>query len=229
MIVKKILITGAKGEVGQVLTKKLKPDFEIVEMDLPEGDLRDYELLKEKTSDVDVIIHLAMDPEVGFMNELMNPDDFLIAFNIYKVAKKSKVPRVIMFSSIHADDYAGWKPGDEPKTVDTVPSPDSPYGAYKVYMETLGRYYSKQGLEVLCIRLGGVNVSDDPNLDEENYQSVYLSHGDLVGLMKKAVEIEKIPNNYELMYAVSDNEPLIHNFSNSIGWIPKEGTKKQEK
>lgn len=65
-------------------------------------------------------------------------------------------------------------------------------------------------------------------MDEKNYESVYISHNDLANLITKALEIQKIPNGYELMYAVSDNEPQIHNFKNSLGWTPKEGTKRKK-
>lgn len=144
---KKIVITGSKGEVGRVLVNKLGSTHEIVEMDLPEGDLRDYKLLREKTKNVAAIIHLAMDPKVGFMNELMNPNDFLIAYNVYKIAKENIIPRVIMFSSIHADDYADWKPGDKPKTTDTIPIPDSPYGLIRFIWKRLEDTMPNRGLK----------------------------------------------------------------------------------
>jgi uronate dehydrogenase len=224
---KKVVITGANGAVGQVLQKYLKGKYEIIGLDLPTGDITNYESFKASTVGADALIHLALDPNVGFLNDLMNPTDMLMAYNVYKVCLENKIPRVIMFSSIHADDYTDWRPGMETKKVDTIPSPDSPYGALKVYVEALGRYYAKKGLEVICIRLGGVNVENDPNKEEENYRSVYLNNEDLADLIQKCIDNPKIENNYELLYAVSNNKPQIHNFTNNLGWVPKNGTENE--
>jgi nucleoside-diphosphate-sugar epimerase len=218
-IMKKILITGIKGCIGPVLKKNLSRTYDITGFDIPENDVSDFKKMKELIVGYDAIIHLAMDPKVGFMDENFNKDDFTMVYNVYQIAKENKIPRVIMFSSIHADDYMDWD-GKILKTVDTIPWPDSPYGAYKIYMEGLGRYYSKKGVEVICIRLGGVTPDDRIDINENGFEKVYLSHKDLLSMVKTCVEIDKVPNNYALFYAISNNKGRIHDTTNSIGWKP---------
>ncbi len=214
---KKLLITGHKGVVGKVLLANLKSEYEITGFDIPENDVTDIDMLRSEVKGFDAIIHLAMDPAVGFMNENYNPDDLTMVYNIYKVAKEKKIPRVIMFSSIHADEYK--LHSSELKATNTLPSPDSPYGAYKVYMEALGRFYAKKGLEVIIVRLGGV-TSDDSMEDEAGFNRVYLSHNDLVNMVRQMIEINRVKDNYELFYGVSNNTRKIHDNSNNIGWNP---------
>ncbi len=218
---KKILITGHKGVVGQVLLAHLKSEYEITGFDIPEKDVTDMDMLKIQVKGFDAIIHLAMDPVVGFMNENYNPGDLTMVYNIYKVATDNKIPRVIMFSSIHADEYK--LDSSVLKTTHTIPSPDSPYGAYKVYMEALGRFYAKKGLEVIIVRLGGV-TKDDSMEEEEGFEKVYLSHKDLVSMVRQMIEVAEIKGNYELFYGVSNNQRRVHDNSNNIGWIPTTST-----
>jgi len=216
---KKILITGIKGCVGTILKNNLSHTYDITGLDIPENDVSDFNKMKLLIKGYDAIIHLAMDPNVGFKDENFNKDDFAMVYNMYQIAKENKIPRVIMFSSIHADDYTNFK-GKGLKTVDNIPTPDSPYGAYKVYMEGLGRYYAKKGKEVICIRLGGVTTDDKLALDEEDFEKVYLSHQDLLNLVKTCIKCKNIPDNYDLFNAVSDNKNRIHDTSNKIGWKP---------
>lgn len=215
---KRVVITGSRGLIGSILTNALT-EYEVIGLDLPEVDAKNFNQLKEKTVGADVLIHLAYSGHE--IDETDTLDDLLMTNNVYKVAFENQIKRVIMASSVHADQYDDWKEGDELKTADTMPSPNNPYGVYKVHMETLGRFYAKKGIEVICIRFGGVNREDSPDLDEPHYKSIYLSHEDLINLTKQAIEVEKISNNYELLYAVSDNTPRIHSTKNSIGWEPE--------
>jgi len=97
-----------------------------------------------------------------------------MAYNIYELSLKFKIPRVVMMSSIHVDDYQNMNQvGLINIYHDCIP--DSPYGASKIFIEKLGQYYSqKYNLEVLCPRIGGVNLSDSPTQypDEKYYDRI---------------------------------------------------------
>lgn len=105
--------------------------------------------------------------------------------------------------------------------------PDTPYGATKIYIESLGKYFArKYKIEVICIRFGGINSKDEIIYREDpNYDKVWLSSRDCVNLIKKCIEAKKKPSNFLILYGVSDNINRIHNISNPFGWKPKDGCK----
>mgnify|MGYP001607368587 CR=1 FL=1 len=221
----RIAITGSSGTIGMVLREGLSQDYDITEIDLPKVDARDYRQLLNAVQNSRAIIHLAWNSKTeNFRNGNIDPDNFLMAFNVYKAAREAKVPSVIMASSIHAHAFYGWKTPPL-MSVDMIPVPDSPYGADKVFIESLGRYFASKGLGVVAVRFGGVNPGNAPPSTEEypsEERAAWLSHNDCVSLIKKIIGAEEIPNNFVLMYAVSDNERRIHDISNPFGWIPQE-------
>lgn len=219
---KKVAITGASGTIGTVLRKGLT-DYDITAMDLPEIDVRNYEKLLEVFPRHDSIIHLAWDAKTeNFRSGKINLDNTLMTCSVYRAAIETKVPRVIMASSVHADNFYNWK-GPELMSPDKLPIPDSPYGANKVFMEALGRYYAARGLEVVCIRFGGVNPEDKPPLNDYYESLIWLSHKDCVKLVRKCIDAETIPNNFLVIYGVSNNKNRVHDYSNPLGWVPEDG------
>lgn len=218
---KRIAITGANGRIGDVLRKGLC-DYNIASLDLPEVDVRDYKKLLRIFPKHDVVIHLAWDLRTeNFNTGKINPDNMLMTYNVYKAAIESKVPRVIMASSVHADNFYEWK-GRGLMTVDKTPVPDSPYGADKIFMEALGRYYASKGLEVICIRFGGVHKDNKPDIKDAYEKRLWLSHHDCVELVRKCIEAKTIPNKFLLLYGVSNNKNRLHDYSNPLGWIPRD-------
>lgn len=218
---KRVAITGAKGVIGRVLTKGLS-DYKLTFLDLPEVDVRKYEKLLKILPGHDAVIHLAWDTKTeNFRSGRINSDNKLMIRNVYKAAIETKVPRVIMPSSVHADNFYDWK-GPGLISPNRKPIPDSPYGKSKIYMEKLGRDYAKKGLEVICIRFGWVNLENKPYSNNHHENLVWLSNGDCVGLVKKCIEAKNIPNNFLIIYGVSNNKNRIHDYSNLLGWRPKD-------
>jgi len=209
---KKVVITGAKGTIGTVLMKGLT-GYEITPIDLPEVDVRDYGRLLKIFPGQDIIIHLAW--------QTNRSDNVVMFSNVYRAAIEANVPRVIMASSVHADNFYDWK-GPGLLTPDRTAVPNSPYGASKVDMEALGKYYSQHGLEVVCIRFGGVNPEDTVDVEEEGFKKVWLSHRDGVELVKICIDAESIHNNFVVIYGVSNNTYRVHDYSNPLGWVPKD-------
>jgi len=218
---KKIVITGSNGVIGSILRGHLQ-EYKITPMDLPEVDVREYDKLLQIFPGHDGIIHLAWDKKTeNFRSGKINPDNSSMTCNVYRAAVETGVPRVIMASSVHADSYSKWE-GPGLLKPDRIPVPDSPYGASKLFMEALGRHYAQDyGLEVVCIRFGGINLRDRVNPENKD-SKVWLSQRDCVSLIKKCLEVSQIPNNYEIIYAISKNSNRTHDYSNSLGWEPKD-------
>ena len=220
---RKILITGFKGTIGTIICNQLQ-GYDIVHFDLPEHNARDYQDVLASAKGCDMIIHLGWDTKVeNWKTGNINPENALMTFNVYKVALEVGVPRVIMASSVHADDYSGWKEGEPLIKPDTVPTPDSPYGASKVFMEALGRYYARQGLQVVCIRFMGLNADNKKSQTDPDASKKWFSHNDCGTLIKAIIEAPLVPNNFVVMYGVSNNPGRMHDTSNPFGWEPKEG------
>ena len=215
---KKIVITGTKGTIGTVLSKGLR-DYEILPIDLPKVDVRNYSQLSKAIKGSDTIIHLAWSTRKENLNsDSVDTDNTAMFQNIYRAALEYKVKRVIMASSVHADTFSNMN-NRRLLRIDRDPQPDSPYGAHKIFMEKLGSWYATKGLEVICIRFGGVfplNAAYDGDLPITG-----LSHPDCIELIKMCLEAKTIPNNYVILYGISENTKRIHDYSNPFGWKPK--------
>ncbi len=212
---RKILITGSKGQIGSVLLGGLR-NYILVEADLPETDVRDYATLLKKCKGIDAIIHLAWDTNENHRSKTYNPDNSLMFLNVYKASLELGIKRVIMASSVHADEYVANSTAR--LYVNQNPKPNSPYGAHKIFMEKMGYWYSQQGLEIICIRFGGVC-----GLNRKPWNSLKiegLAHADCLDLIEKCLSIKTVPQNYMVLYGVSNNKLGVHDFSNPLGWKP---------
>jgi nucleoside-diphosphate-sugar epimerase len=220
---KRVLIIGSDGAIGSVLRKGLNHDT--TDFDLPHFNAKEYTHLYEKAQGHDAVVHLAWDFERdGWLAENLNPNNTLISYNVYQAAVDAGVKRVVVASSVHADKFAGRDPTLGLLKPYDLPTPDSPYGAGKVLMEALGRYYADaRGLEVVCLRLGGVNREDKAPSSPPSERQVWLSQRDCVSLVHACLDAEVVPNNYAIVYGVSNNKDRLHDLSNPFGWQPQDG------
>ncbi len=235
---KKILITGANGYIGKILSEYLEnKGYETTKLDLPKGDVRVYDIIKNRSKNHYAIIHLAWNTiKDNYLSGDIDPDNYLMIKNVYDAAIENKIRKVIVASSIHADSPFDMKEGEylDPYR---LPIPDSPYGAGKCFMEILGRYYAyHKGLEVVSVRIGGVSENTKENKERQktfpcykkpktiNHDAVWISPEDLCNLFYKIIiHNDKINNNFAIIYAVGNNKNRIHSIENPFGWKPKEG------
>src|SRR3990167_3645473 len=96
--------------------------------------------------------------------------------------------------------HLAWKPG--------LIYEDGIYDSTKVYVEEIGKYYAHyRDIEVVSIRLGGVNKEDlIDGRDEEHYNAIYLSHKDLLCLFTKIINHSEMLHNFTVLYAVSGKQ-----------------------
>lgn len=236
----RILITGAGGKVGTGLWKELKREHDIVSVDISEDVLdrsfyrqldiaTDYQGLRDAVSGCDAVVHLAWDTAENLQSDEVVPENKKMAENVYRACEEVEVPKLVVASSIHA---AGWKIKEEPyrsialgeKNLSEVEkvsrfevSPDSPYGASKVYIEALGKYYSSDQLDVMAVRLGA--LGKEPGDKPENAD--WFSHSDFATLVNYFVDNE-FEGNYHQLYGVSNNSNCVYSLENDIGWEPSE-------
>ena len=220
---KTVLITGSSGIIGSLLVQMLQEVYVIIKADLPLHDLRDWDTCISLIEDagIDAIVHLAWNTKTeNWGSERIDPDNWRMTENIFLAARKCRVPRVIIASSVHVHNYKGLGAFNELPINpyhDCIPS--SPYGAHKLGLEKLGQWNSTMGLEVVCVRFGGICNQEAPG---DDFSIVGLSHPDCAKMITCCIDVPKVPNKFTVFYAVSANKGRIHDYNNTFGWIPSD-------
>jgi nucleoside-diphosphate-sugar epimerase len=135
---------------------------------------------------------------------------------------------VVFASSNHVTGaYEGFPPRlhTQPHPTRITPQdpirPDGNYGVSKAAGEAIARmYYELYGIESVCLRIGTVLRDDNPGRDPR-HESTWLSHRDLVQLVRKSL-LAKI--KFAIYYGVSNNRKRFWDISNAeqeIGYHPE--------
>ena len=207
---KRILITGAAGDVGRCITPLVAKDYNsIVLSDLvaPSGiaanhsfipaDLADMAAVSRAVQGIDAIVHLGGHSIEGTWDQIQKAN-ITGCYNLFEAARVAGVKRIVFASSNHA---VGFYPRTETIPPDVTTLPDSRYGVSKAFGEALGAMYAmKHGMSVTCLRIG--NVGDRP-LDARRL-AIWLHPEDLVQLIRIGFEHPEIV--FEVFYGASDNK-----------------------
>ncbi len=226
---RRVVIIGSQGSLGKILQEGLRGKFALLCIDkISSGDKvvmigidSYYENFKNVLMKNDVIDHLAWDTSEDFPNENIVQQNKTMVENMYRAATEKNVSRVIVASSVHVNDYSK-VPAGTYISPQSECWPDTPYGATKIYIEHLGRYYSrKYGLEVICIRFGGVNERNEIRFNEDPlYDKVLLYKEDFIRLMEMCIEANNVPDDFAVFFAVSNVKGRVHALDNFLGWYP---------
>lgn len=215
-----ILLTGNKGTIGTIVTSYLSSyNFKLASR--PEVDVTNYTQLKDAMKGCDTVVHLAWHMKDDWDENKIYAYNNLMTQNVYEAALGNKVKKIIMASSVHADNFYSWTTENGYLSTKRNPNPQTLYGKSKVYEENLGKVYAQNGLEVICIRLGGINKENIQPTNDKYEAKVWLSHKDFSDLLKKCIDAKTISGRFSCLYAVSDNVGRIHDVSNPFKWNPK--------
>ncbi len=207
---KKVLLTGASGDVGTRLRKLLKPIYPgliLSDMKTPAdlapdetfipANLANFNEVLTTVNGVEGIIHLGGFSVEGPWETILN-SNIVGTYNLYEAARRSGVKRIVFASSNHA---VGFYPREKTIGVQVTMLPDGRYGLSKMFGEGLGALYAcKHGIGTLAIRIG--NVGDRP-LDKRRL-AIWLKTEDLVQLVR--IGLEKPDLLFEVVYGMSDNK-----------------------
>ena len=236
----RVLITGSSGKIGTVLVEGLADWFEVFGLDLIalqgkrtlKVDISDCEQLSQVMREIErlsFIIHLAGDPRVGADWKSVLRNNIIGTRNLYEAAKDCRVKKVVFASSNHVTGaYEGIPPSlhkqASPRivTVRDPVRPDSDYGTSKVFGEAVARqYYELYGIHSVCLRLGSFLADDKPTRNERVLRT-WISHRDLIQLVKKSI-LSAI--EFGIYYGVSNNRGRFWDISNAedeIGYCPED-------
>lgn len=211
----RILVTGAAGAVGRLVTPLLRDKYRLRLCDLRpaagsgddevfEGDLSDAEFARRVVRGVDGVVHLA-----GLVASLVSFEDTLdgnyrALLAILDACRHENVRRLVFASSHH---IVGQLPSNRVYDEAAVPVPDSFYGLSKAFGEAACAMYAHRfDISTLVLRIGNA----DPQVADGRRERLWISGRDLAQLVGIGLTAE--PLRYEIVYAVSNSpDPLFSN------------------
>ena len=193
---KPVLLTGASGALGRVLTKSLSaegwtlrltdiapfPDAVPAGASFTRADLNDGVTILRLAEGCGAIVHLGGVSVERPFEEVLGPN-IRGLYHIYEAARREKA-RVIFASSNHS---IGFHERAETIGAETQFLPDGFYGLSKAYGELMGRlYWYKHGVESVFVRIG----SCFPEPTNARMLATWLSYPDLSRLVMRCVMAE---------------------------------------
>ncbi|MBS1492842.1 MAG: SDR family oxidoreductase [Bacteroidetes bacterium] len=179
----KFLVTGGAGFIGSnIVGELLKRNYEVRVLDnfstgkrenltsygndieLIEGDIRSYHIVKDAVQGIDVILHQAALPSVPrSINDPITSNEVNVTgtLNILEAARKNNVQKIVFASSssVYGDNPK------LPKDESMIPNPLSPYAVSKLSGEKYCNVFTRiYGLKTVALRYFNVfGPRQDPN------------------------------------------------------------------
>jgi uronate dehydrogenase len=228
--VSKVALSGAAGQLGQVLRRALlergidlrsaagsAPLEPIVPgEDVMHGDLRDPAVVDRLMQGVDVLIHLAGTSVERPLPEIIE-NNLRALYEVYEGARRHGVRRIVFASSNHA---IGMYPVEARLDLDCEFRPDGFYGLSKVWGEALARlYWDKHGIETLSVRIGSCLAKPT----EFRHLSTWFGHEDFFHMMEQAIQVPDI--GFLVVWGVSANTRSYWNNdegASKLGYRPRQ-------
>jgi uronate dehydrogenase len=224
---KPVLLTGASGALGRVLTKALAAEGWTLQLTdiapfpdaipsngrFTQADLDDGVTILRLAEGCCAIVHMGGVSVERPFEEILGPNIHGL-YHIYEAARREKA-RVIFASSNHA---VGFHERVESIGADTQFLPDGYYGLSKAYGELMGRlYWYKHGVESVFLRIG----SCAPEPRNARALATWLSYPDLARLVIHCVLAESV--GCSVIWGASDNQRMTwwrDDARERIGWRP---------
>ena len=211
---RKVLVTGSSGRIGQAFVAAYQERYEFVLTDLKEpahpiagphrfvqSDLSDANAAGDLCLGVDAVVHLAgvPDPDAEFDDVL--PANILATTYLIEAAHKARCHRFVYASS--AQTIEGY-PVDRQVVPGMAVAPANLYGVSKCYGEALCSLYATQhGLSCVSLRIGACEPADGPPLETMRDLSAWLSYRDATHLIDRAIQAD-VEGNF-IAYGISNN------------------------
>ncbi len=231
---KKILITGASGNIGSYLTQRLSGCYNLVLSDIHQpvnlhgypflkADITDLVAMRSSCQEVDTVLHLAADSSIKASWESLLPNNIIGAYNVFQAAHEAGCRRVVFASSAFA--VLGY-PTEILVHTGMPVRPSNLYGASKAWGEAVARFYADQkGLSCICVRIGFVKrhhnegiLPDAPKLD------LVVTYRDLTKLLVASIEAPD-ELRFGIFHGLSDNRHKrldISNARSELGYDPED-------
>lgn len=208
--VKRLLLTGAAGGLGQVLRESLVPYAQTLRLadvadlgrakaheEIVTCDLADKAAVDALLNGCDAVVHMGgISTEHPF--EQILEANIKGVFHLYEAARRHGVRRVVFASSNHVIGFH--KQGDM-LDANCAKRPDGYYGLSKAFGEDLSRFYfDRYGIETACLRIG----SSFPEPKDRRMLITWLSYRDLTELIRCCLFAPRL--GHTIVYGASDNK-----------------------
>ena len=207
-----LVITGASGSIATAIRPLLAVAGRVVRLvDMtPPEDIREHEsfvqasitdasAMEAALSGADALIHLAGHRSERPWNEILETN-INGSCVVLEAAKRTRVARVLMASSIHAVGYATVA---ETRRVEVLPPrPDTYYGVGKVATEALASLYADRfGMSIVSARICA--FLNEPGMGRS--AAAWCSPGDMTRLVEATVALSE--PGHHIVWGVSSNFP----------------------
>lgn len=236
-----LAVTGGHGAIAGILRARLSDRWTPRWLSRSDADVTDLAALERAFAGAAAVVHLAAASDVDAGWDEVLAANIVGAYNVFEAARRAGVRRVVFASSNHAvgmyqhDDGRFADPAQPAEVpVDAPVRPDSLYGASKVWGEGLGRLHAERdGLEVVCLRIGWVLDEDGPPPPAERGDEppdvarrapgMWLSHRDCASLFEAALTADV---RFAIVNGVGDNVGRWLSLDEGrrlLGWEPRDG------
>ncbi|MDH4052514.1 MAG: NAD(P)-dependent oxidoreductase [Rubrivivax sp.] len=229
---KRLLLTGAAGNLGRELRPRLKAYCDTLRLShrAPMGDagageeivvasLEDAAAVHDLLADVDAVVHLG-----GVSTE--QPWAPILAANIvgmhnlYEAARKQRVPRIVFASSNHVTGF--YRQDEVVSTRDPV-RPDGFYGLSKAFGENLAQlYWDRHGIETVSLRIG----SSFAEPKDRRMLATWMSFDDFERLVVSSLSAPVV--GHTVIYGMSDNTTTWwdNTHARHVGYRPQDSSER---
>lgn len=228
----RLLLTGAAGNLGQVLRPRLKAHADVLRVsdvaalspaatgeEAMPCDLADAAAVSRLVQDVDAIVHLGGVSVERSFEEIL-PANIQGVYNLYEAARIHGVRRVVFASSNHV---IGFYEQGQQLDADVPLRPDGYYGLSKAYGEHLSRFYfDRYGIETVCLRIG----SSFPEPKDRRMMVTWLSYDDLTDLVTRSLFTPQV--GHLIVYGASANRDSWwdNHAADVLGFAPKDSSER---
>lgn len=226
----RILLTGAAGQLGQVLRAALRSNCEILRLsdkanlgparpgeEVVQADLTDRLAIDGAVAGCDAIVHFGgISVEAPF--EDIVQANILGLYHVYEAARTHGVRRVVFASSNHV---VGFYEQGQTINADHPPRPDGFYGVSKAFGEDLSRmYFERDGIETACLRIGTCVAKPK----DRRMLATWLSHGDLHRLISACLSTPVL--GHSIVFGMSNNAVTWWDNSRArhVGFVPQDSS-----
>jgi uronate dehydrogenase len=206
---RRLLLTGAAGNLGRELRPRLKAYCETLRLshrsemgaaeageEIVVADLADKGAMLGLLKDVDAVVHMGGVSTEQHWEPIL-AGNIVGAFNLYEAARKNGVKRIVFASSNHV---TGFYRQDQVVSPRDPVRPDGLYGLSKAFGENLAQlYWDRYGVETVSLRIGSSFAAPK----DRRMLATWMSFDDTERLIVAALTAPVV--GHSIIYGVSDN------------------------